>query len=827
MRSVKFWMSMGVVGLVVGGAARPAPAVAGSLRIPDSGTANLGTSILEMASVGDGRYVASIVGGGDATVLIDTASQASTAVTACGSATTTAIAGGSDSRLYVGCSDGSLLAYDVDRNGLTQVGTTLDLGAGEVTALAIHNSLLYAFVQLDQGQAQYQTVDVSGTPKVSSTGDTRIQSIGEVRRAVSSTNGLLVTTAMGVERLAPSGALLGSTQGYTDALVAGTQFIVVGDDGKLWQYNGSTTSALPVFSLSGIDSNASALGTLGSYSVVGTTNQELRLYTVSSTGLPSTFDRTLRPPSSAAFGDPIDFIEGQGFSVAGTSEGFLWFVTDGPWVEVADPDVEVSGGSGTAFSITFSSDTAGTAEVLLNGSSDTTGTVLVADLAVTADTPQTLDFTLDDRFAEGVNELRVVVQDAAGDRGRDIAYATLDDPPGQVSFNRVSENDDHPYVAVGNERLSVSFDALPDPDIAHYVLFFSTTEFSRDQFASCDAVDSGADSGMLTPAVATAAGYCGPEFENDKGAVSPIVLSVTGNSAYTVDLESLDNGTEYWIAVRAYDEGGKEGAMSVVLNGTPQYGVGPAELSGEQGGIQCGAGASAGWLGVALASLALVGRRRRTWMVAPAAAMALVVAAPAHAKDPDVARSERKGNFQFRYGLFDMDDPNINKVMGDTPNEVLWLEVGPHLLPQVEVTAGMGWFQEIGNAVLSSGGTSDDNVMITALPFNLNLNLRADFAKNQVIVPAVGASFEVWPWKQEPYRGSSKISGMKTGWSWNAGVQLLLDRVDPRAASKLRVRTGIEDTYLTISYRAQEIGNASEGLVYSGSVIGFGLKLDY
>ena len=68
---------------------------------------------------------------------------------------------------------------------------------------------------------------------------------------------------------------------------------------------------------------------------------------------------------------------------------------------------------------------------------------------------------------------------------------------------------------------------------------------------------------------------------------------------------------------------------------------------------------------------------------------------------------------------------------------------------------------------------------------------------------------------------------MKTGWSWNAGVQILLDRVDKKSASALRVRTGIDDTYLTLTYRDQTIGEADQGLEYSGQIVGIGLKLDY
>jgi hypothetical protein len=45
--------------------------------------------------------------------------------------------------------------------------------------------------------------------------------------------------------------------------------------------------------------------------------------------------------------------------------------------------------------------------------------------------------------------------------------------------------------------------------------------------------------------------------------------------------------------------------------------------------------------------------------------------------------------------------------------------------------------------------------------------------------------------------------------------------------SALRVRSGIDDTYFTLTYRDQTIGDPKNGLYYSGQVVGLGLKLDY
>jgi MYXO-CTERM domain-containing protein len=478
-------------------------------------------------------------------------------------------------------------------------------------------------------------------------------------------------------------------------------------------------------------------------------------------------------------------------------------------VEVEAPSEAISGSRGTEFELTFESDTAGTGRVRLNGTTPTNGSDITDAVSVEPDSPVTLSFVMDGNFAEGANELRVVVTDSDGDVGQDILTVTKDDPPSRVTFVNISQYNDDPRIARGNQSLRLVFRVLDEPDIEKYVVFFDEAEFSADDWDGCDDQT-----------------YCGPKYSASGGPESPMVITEWSGSTHEVDLSPLQNGTQYWIAVRAYDEGGKEGAMSAILTGKPEAGLGPAELAEEQGGFQCSTtAASAGLLG-AFGAFFAIGRRRRRRGIGAGLAMALMVGGAAEAKDPD-AEDSRKGTFQFRYGIFQMEDTNITKVMGDSGNEVLWMEVGPHIIPQVEVTAGVGWFQEIGNPILATGGRSDDNVELTALPLNLSLNLRGDFWKNQPVVPAIGASIEMWNWKQEPYGGTSAISGSKTGWSWNAGLQILLDRVDPQSASKLRVRTGIDDTYLTLTYREQTIGENASGLIYSGSVFGFGLKLDY
>jgi hypothetical protein len=56
---------------------------------------------------------------------------------------------------------------------------------------------------------------------------------------------------------------------------------------------------------------------------------------------------------------------------------------------------------------------------------------------------------------------------------------------------------------------------------------------------------------------------------------------------------------------------------------------------------------------------------------------------------------------------------------------------------------------------------------------------------------------------------------------------LLLDIFQPGRAGRLQAGTGITDTFITIEWRKQLVGEDSGGLTFSGDAISVGLKLDH
>ena len=155
------------------------------------------------------------------------------------------------------------------------------------------------------------------------------------------------------------------------------------------------------------------------------------------------------------------------------------------------------------------------------------------------------------------------------------------------------------------------------------------------------------------------------------------------------------------------------------------------------------------------------------------------------------------------------------------------MESGISIYGIFDIYGGLGFVQGMGTLVSEDGSSSTEHDMITIYPISLNSAMRISFSEKQVLVPYVSGGIDYWIWRENWIENDVEVdqSGGKSGWHYAIGGQLLLDRFDEIAASKLFVRFGIKDTYLTGEYRTQDIG--SEGLEFDGSSTTFGFRFVY
>jgi hypothetical protein len=212
-----------------------------------------------------------------------------------------------------------------------------------------------------------------------------------------------------------------------------------------------------------------------------------------------------------------------------------------------------------------------------------------------------------------------------------------------------------------------------------------------------------------------------------------------------------------------------------------------------------------------------------------APAVALAAEGAGGKKGPVRDLTSTRGNFEIRYGSIDVSDANIRSVYGSSGNNILQLEVGPQLFRLFELDVGIGFFQEIDHTIASDGAASTEKTMLTWFPLTLDGTARLQFWDEQILVPHARIGFDYLMWNEKWDDGSGgkdMIRGAKAGNHFGLGGALLLDPLAPARASLLEAQSGINDTFVIVEWRRQNVSDG-QGLDFSGTMVTVGLKLDF
>jgi len=528
-----------------------------------------------------------------------------------------------------------------------------------------------------------------------------------------------------------------------------------------------------------------------------------------------------------------DIVSYGGYLFGGGSAGRVHVVTARPWIEresFSIEPVEPEPKETVTVTFTIAGDDPGPLDwqVLLGGGRTGGGTELDAGTANPGEIVEsTFEFDVGTGFSEGVNDVFVVVTDGEGLTGHIVGTIAIDNPPGGP---RIPEDG----VRFGNRRIAITFDGIDDADLDRYEVYVSTTPFERTDFPTG-----------------------GPTYDGNTRLEAPFEVEAEPGIETTINIQPLENDVEHYIAIRAIDSGGQEGAMSNVVSEIPSNGCTAAECSNEIGGSPCSEGCAtqsspASW-GMSLAVLLGLGAvRRRRQAVAALAALAtlgtLTAAAPAWAQDDeDLTRKSIwmrrdstpvRGNFEFRYGSYQVQDEIIGDVYQDSLN--MWqFEAGPQIFRFLEIDLGMSLVRSTSNTVRESDGApSADEIRLTIIPVTVDVSLRAHILDEQPVVPffRYGWDYAFFNEQRLDDDRSDPIRGAKTGSHIGAGINVLIDTLAPNRASLLEAQSGINDTWLTLEWRRNRIDNRSRpwqeaqqgpGFDFSGDVFSVGLKLDY
>jgi cytoskeletal protein RodZ len=545
-----------------------------------------------------------------------------------------------------------------------------------------------------------------------------------------------------------------------------------------------------------------------------------------------------------------------GYAFLGTDGGDVHVYTQLPWVDVEEiPEPALNG---QVVDVTFTSDIEGDYQVMF-------GETVLAEGRVLADEAVTVPVAITEAFIEGENTILVSVIDDAGDQGHGGVSVIVNNPPSQVELQ---EGD----LGWGDSKLFLTFGGIDDEDLVSYGVYWSATKFEPGPGAPPGAavLDVPAEPGQtidveiegltneVTYYVAVRA------FDATLEGPMSVVLSGTPHETFTAAELSGDDGGYGCGSTRS-----RAPIAALIL-------VGLAAI-GRRGAV------------AALALLALSGAARAqdeetddtstetddtstetddtsttetsttattptTTATTPTTTTTTTTTTPTTPSTPEtpatvvveqpvpgtvtVVKSEKTpwvhAGLELRFGplWFDGNNP-LNDVYGESGNNLLMLEAGPSIKDVLQLEFGVGRYHRRGHLVSEDGEQSNDESVITLYPLTVGARVRLDFIREQWIVPTAAAGLDYWLWSEkagydtDSLSWDAKRSGGHYGYHYAAGLQILLDAFEPKRASQLQARAGIEDSYLVAEYRHREVGEEEDGLKFTGSEITVGLRIGY
>lgn len=802
-----------------------------------------GTAVTDIKAYEDGDWLSAVVDGEVWLLDVRTWQSESIASVCEGSSTasTAFYTDGSTLSLYVGCDDGHVDVVDFDGAmgswsiASDDTATSMELGSAALD-VQTYGGTVYVLTESSSGgnieirsiDPSSRTVNDASTYTVATTAtsyqDAGLNDItGQYYVMHSTSNVSVVTLASGA--LTSNTASVGgdgSDIAVFDSMIlmaAGNQGVLSYTAGNQIQIALNTEEMSDVVALGAHDQNTGLV-------VADASSQSLLLYEMD-TGFSSINGALVDSIPYTAEGVPLEMVDvDRGYTFVATDAGEVLVLTENPWVSFStSASAYTTVAVGEDITLDFSADTDGSWSLQVGED----GTVLDSG-ELEADVPVSSTVSITDGLlSEGRNEFWVVVTDSAGISGHAAYAVTIDEPPAQVVLTEDG-------VGIGSGRIIISFDGVDAEDLERYDIYVSVQPFDAEDYASSgsggpsfcvttSAVDSG-DTGA-----ASSASECDSITQLDV----PVAVSATPGASVDVEIEGVDNGRTYYVAVRAVDAGGLEGPMSAVQSVVPQKTYSAAELAGESGGF-CGSPIRQAAILAILGGVFSVMRRRKMNMFAMATMSLAWISTPAQAEDMAGAK-ERPSPWahgsQIQMGSMSFADESLTTVYGTSGNFSLRLAQSVSFRHIVELGAETGLSRGKGTKLTSDGGTSSEEVRMSMLPISAMATLRLDFFENQPIVPYASAGLDTWLWRESWETDlrlitENAIGGGKLGYHWAVGGQILLDIFDRKQASAVEARRGISDTYVTFEYRENNSSAFdSEGLLFDGQQLSAGLRFDY
>lgn len=337
------------------------------------------------------------------------------------------------------------------------------------------------------------------------------------------------------------------------------------------------------------------------------------------------------------------------------------------------------------------------------------------------------------------------------------------------------------------------------------------------------------------------------------GALEEVELS--GSATRTTVVDRLANGTEYTVTVSSFDSAGtenerrNESAESAEATGTPMAVEDFYERYRRADGTETGGCAEVPMASLAIVGLLALGRRRRRNVSVAFALGVVATSMPVRAEEASSTHSSRRYTFSLRTGSYtpSIDSEPALVANGATPYADIFGS-GTALLTRAQFDVDVfdrfgrirlgvmgGFWQSVGKGRFeATGEKSDQTVLLDVWPIGPVLTYSADFVDERLGVPLVpfvrlGYGFAHWV----TYKGDSvssykgdEGSGWGQGLEYAAGLQWVLDSLEPDKAASLDQDFGINSTAIFLEWDRMEWQGA-HGLRLQGSSVAGGLQFAF
>ena len=158
---------------------------------------------------------------------------------------------------------------------------------------------------------------------------------------------------------------------------------------------------------------------------------------------------------------------------------------------------------------------------------------------------------------------------------------------------------------------------------------------------------------------------------------------------------------------------------------------------------------------------------------------------------------------EIKGGQFYPDIENWKTYYGSDKTSLIAGSIAYKVLRQVEAGIEIGYARDKGQGLAPVHRTLAGSVQYEIAPLHVFALVRGIFHEDQWVVPYAGGGWSRYYYR-EKIENQATVRGSVDGYHGRAGLQLLLDAIDPKAANNLFTDYGIQHTYLFLEAQSSK-----------------------